>query len=1779
MLVCLLMTGVFGTAITTEIVSADDVAYDRDHLPTLIYNSDSSGSRISQALDDSTKYFGPLGSDSHIWFGDISNYNINDGYHGDAYWRVVDKDSSYNGTKGMMFLTSEFTFTSVRSEQGAMATTYKLLFNDVEKTAITKEGHTPTRTEDFQFRHPTWKYNTDVVNLDDNKRLFSLSVDELQQHFSNEMPTYRGSTSKTNAESAAYALDKRQHTVDLRNEAEQYWLRQRGYYYSWDIISGKTLYIEGLGNVSNEYSFSDYIVNVNKYSCGTRPSFTLDLSKVLFMSLAKDSDGAKSAQLGFKEVETFERNRKYGEDWKLTLLDDTRELAVDSAEYTDNTQKYVKIHYSSKATLGNSDYISAFITDENNLVKYYGRVFILNSSTSLSGEFILDLSNINTSDRDSIYLFSEKASGDYLTDYASKPVKLNITLKQDFPVVTFEKGNDAAAGITTPISLKQSEEEITLPKCGYTLEGMAFLGWKKQGRTTRFLPGEKVTIKADTTFTAEWGKSWRTLQDLIDLPGTDTIVLDDDYYATEGDTWLIVTGDGKKITIDLNGHKLDRNAVPSSSILDSDVTTVDKGSVFLVSDGSELTIIDSKGGGLITGGCAHAETNEAISEMGATAGGITVWNGATVNFKGGTIKNNYGELAGGVVVENGGTFIFEGGTITQNNGMMAGAVIALNRQTTNPTSTFTMTGGEITSNFNKGFGTGGVYIIGNSKGNFQGGQISSNVGLMSGGVLLMKYDDATPQMNVSGSPVITNNMSMANEASGDVFLDSGMTINVTGTLNDNAKIGVYTVDKPTATSNVQITTGLNGKGNVESFISSDDTYIVIEGSYQERAEIDGEAYLTKKIDLVFYEDADMTKKIKTVPSFTEKLITLPDCTVTKEGKNFTDWTIEAVDPGTDSLIVKAKQQFYVVRNFITSDQKVNIYANWEDHTHVLNPIAAVAPTCENPGNIAYWKCEGCGKYFSDAEGKNEITLEQTVIDATGHDWTDPTYTWADNYSTVTAERVCRNDSSHKDTLTKNTTSSVTKEAKCEEKGETTYTATFSETGFANQTKTVANIEALGHNWGAWVIDKEPTSSEEGSKSRTCQRQGCSKTETASIPKKTHVHDPQPVEGKAATCEENGYVAHWKCSDTTCGKLFLKDQNNEYYEVQDSDIILYSRGHIYINPEYEWGDDHSSVTATITCQNDPDHKITETHTTTETVDEGQYKIEVSSIGKTCTTSGRTIYIATFKDPHFTTQTSFVVTDAPTGHKWGELVVDTAPTCSTVGKGHQNCENDNSHVKDNIVIPTTGHDWYVDDTDPQSYVWAEDNSSVTAKAKCRNNCGETLTETKTTTATVIKPASDTEEGIVEYRASFDNVIFADQTRTAAIPKRLAVTFMVNGSVYAKTLVDMGANVEKPQDPSKLCYDFKYWYATDSTNPFDFNTETVTSNLTLNAKFDPTEYTISYELNGGTLPEGYPSKYTIESGEITLVEPAREHSIFLGWTGTDLELVTKDVVIPAGSFGNRTYYANFKVDSEDVKVNLDPKDGQLDVQSITKGSWLPYGDLPEPIPNGENVIFDAWYTSEDFSDQSRINKDTVVSTEAEHTIYARYKFPVYFDGSDQPVDPAYVYTDQADKRISKPEYKPEKEGYAFDYWAKANGEEFDFTTEEATPGLHLMASYYRYVSTINDNVWVLEDSGMLHFRFVRYQFMISEGPSNKNLPEDFIKNGKKIYVDGVLLSEGQYSFGEGSLYVDLKDFYLNKLSVGRHDLRIEFTDGSVSTTFLVRERSKPSTDSYVAPKTGLN
>ena len=57
--------------------------------------------------------------------------------------------------------------------------------------------------------------------------------------------------------------------------------------------------------------------------------------------------------------------------------------------------------------------------------------------------------------------------------------------------------------------------------------------------------------------------------------------------------------------------------------------------------------------------------------------------------------------------------------------------------------------------------------------------------------------------------------------------------------------------------------------------------------------------------------------------------------------------------------------------------------------HKLTKTAAKAATCTEPGNKEYWTCtrSGCGRFFSDADGKNEIAKDSWVIAALGHKMT------------------------------------------------------------------------------------------------------------------------------------------------------------------------------------------------------------------------------------------------------------------------------------------------------------------------------------------------------------------------------------------------------------------------------------------------------------------------------------------------------------------------------------------------------------------------------------------------------------------------------------------------------------------------------------------------------------------------------------------------------------------------------------------------------------------------
>lgn len=52
-------------------------------------------------------------------------------------------------------------------------------------------------------------------------------------------------------------------------------------------------------------------------------------------------------------------------------------------------------------------------------------------------------------------------------------------------------------------------------------------------------------------------------------------------------------------------------------------------------------------------------------------------------------------------------------------------------------------------------------------------------------------------------------------------------------------------------------------------------------------------------------------------------------------------------------------------------------------SHNLESIAGKAAGCETEGNIPYWHCTKCGKYYDNADATKEITLAETVIPSLG----------------------------------------------------------------------------------------------------------------------------------------------------------------------------------------------------------------------------------------------------------------------------------------------------------------------------------------------------------------------------------------------------------------------------------------------------------------------------------------------------------------------------------------------------------------------------------------------------------------------------------------------------------------------------------------------------------------------------------------------------------------------------------------------------------------------------
>ena len=408
---------------------------------------------------------------------------------------------------------------------------------------------------------------------------------------------------------------------------------------------------------------------------------------------------------------------------------------------------------------------------------------------------------------------------------------------------------------------------------------------------------------------------------------------------------------------------------------------------------------------------------------------------------------------------------------------------------------------------------------------------------------------------------------------------------------------------------------------------------------------------------------------------------------------------------------------------------------------------SVAATCTEKGKDVYTATAT----VKDAEGKTEIgTLTDThevELAALGHKYGEPTWKWNDDHTEATAVFACeRGDDTQevKATITEKTTA-----ATCETAGETVYTATASFGGKDYKDNQKVEIAALGHKYGepTWTWNDDHTKA------------------TAVF---TCANDKSHVEKLEATVTSNTTAAKCEEDGATVYTATVSFDGQDYTDTQKD--VIKATGHKYGKPEWKWTDDNKTATATFTCENDKSHVKTE-----------EAKISEKSEDATCTKAGKVIYTATVKLNGETYTDTKEVEGTALGHKYGKpewkWSDDKKSATATF-----TCENDKSHVEkleatvtsnttaakceedgatvytatvsfdgqdytdtQKDVIKATGHKY----GDP-TWIWADDNKTVTATFICENDKNHKYEKTVNTEATS-KGATCTEPGKVTYTAT--------------------------------------------------------------------------------------------------------------------------------------------------------------------------------------------------------------------------------------------------------------------------------------------------------------------------------------------------------------------------------------------------------------------------------------------
>ena len=147
---------------------------------------------------------------------------------------------------------------------------------------------------------------------------------------------------------------------------------------------------------------------------------------------------------------------------------------------------------------------------------------------------------------------------------------------------------------------------------------------------------------------------------------------------------------------------------------------------------------------------------------------------------------------------------------------------------------------------------------------------------------------------------------------------------------------------------------------------------------------------------------------------------------------------------------------------------------------------------------------------------------------------------------------------------------------------------------------------------------------------------------------------------------------------------------------------------------------------------------------------------------------------------------------------------------------------------------------------------------------------------------------------------------------LPISYSVTYHLGGGTLSgqKTSYTVETESFALPTPVRNGYRFTGWTGSNGGSPQTSVTveQGSTGNKVYTANWEPVSYSISYNLNGGSI-SGQKTSYTIETADFLLPTPVRNGYQFTGWTGSNGTVPQIQVAVVKGSTGNRTYTANWK------------------------------------------------------------------------------------------------------------------------------------------------------------------------------------------------------------------------------------------------------------------------------